>query len=159
MVWESLRKHLRACVLQVSRPPSGDLSRTEEPGPSTALPVLVQPTASLYTEPGWRMYPSVMVQVSWHGEKVRAICISMNAADGGAWSMVPFGAYFLSLPIRCVVSELRVGAHTCNSSTKLRQGDHEFQVSLGYIVNPCLKQTKCIMWDLLSEPTGSLAGS
>lgn len=70
-----------------------------------------------------------------------------------------FWCLFLSLATRCVVAQLGVGAHTCNSSSKLRQGNHEFQASLGNIVSPCLKQTKRRVWDLSTELTGSLSGS
>lgn len=84
------------------------------------LPILVQPTASLYTDQAGWMYSSVMMQVSWHGKKARAFCISMIV---GALSMVPFGACSLSLTTRCVVSQLGVRTQTYNSGTKLRQGE------------------------------------
>jgi hypothetical protein len=45
--------------------------------------------------------------------------------------------------------------HTCNPSTEAGTGDHDFEASLGYIMNPYLKKQKqkksSKLWTIPSE--------
>jgi hypothetical protein len=50
--------------------------------------------------------------------------------------------------------------HTCNPSTEAGTGDHDFEASLGYIMNPYLKKQKqkksSKLWTIPSEGINSV---